>query len=219
MRVLVTAGRSNLGKAICRAFEDAGYEVLYTVSSKDKIDSPNAIVADLTDENSVVSALSEIKELDVLVNNAGIFIEGKQENLNTADFDKVMDLNVRGLFLVTRTLLPALKKCNGSIVNIASMNALHPGFGTSHYDASKGAVAAYTASLAAETGLRVNALAPGLIDTEGLHGTELEKHWKNHTVKARMLSPSELAETVLFLARSTGIYGQTILADNGYCLK
>ena len=219
MRVLVTAGRSNLGKAICRAFEDAGCEVLYTVSSKDRIDSPNAIAADLTDEDSVVSALSEIKELDVLVNNAGIFTEGKQESLSTADFDKVMDLNVRGLFLVTRTLLPALKKCNGSIVNIASMNALHPGFGTSHYDASKGAVAAYTASLAAETGLRVNALAPGLIDTEGLHGTELEKHWKNHTVKARMLSPSELADIVLFLAQSTGIYGQTILADNGYCLK
>ena len=219
MRVLVTAGRSNLGKALCRAFEDADYEVLYTVSSKDKIDSPNAIVADLTDENSVVSALSEIKELDVLVNNAGIFTEGKQENLNTADFDKVMDLNVRGLFLVTRTLLPALKKCNGSIVNIASMNALHPGFGTSHYDASKGAVAAYTASLAAETGLRVNALAPGLIDVAGLHGTGLEKHWKSHTVKTQMLSPSELADIVLFLARSTGIYGQTILADNGYCLK
>ena len=219
MRVLVTAGRSNLGKAICRAFLDAGYEVLYTVSSKDKADGPNAICADLTDENSVVSALSEIKELDVLVNNAGVFTEGKQENLSTADFDKVMDLNVRGLFLVTRALLPALKKCDGSIVNIASMNALHPGFGTSHYDASKGAVAAYTASLAAETGLRVNALAPGLIDSEGLHGTELEKHWKNHTVKTQMLSPSELADIVLFLARSTGVYGQTILADNGYCLK
>ena len=219
MKVLVTAGRSNLGKAICRAFENAGYEVLYTVSSKDKIDSPNAICADLTDEKSVVSALSGISELDVLVNNAGIFTEGPQESLGTADFDKVMNLNIRGLFLVTRTLLPALKKCNGSIVNIASMNALHPGFGTSHYDASKGAVAAYTASLAAETGLRVNALAPGLIDTEGLHGTELENHWKNHTVKARMMSPSELADIVLFLARSTGIYGQTILADNGYCLR
>ena len=219
MRVLVTAGRSNLGKAICKAFADAGYEVLYTVSSKDKIDSPNAICADLTDEKSVASALSEIRELDVLVNNAGVFTEGKQESLSTENFDKVMDINVRGLFLVTRALLPALRKCNGSIVNIASMNALHPGFGTSHYDASKGAVAAYTASLAAETGLRVNALAPGLIDVSGLHGTELEKHWKSHTVKTQMLSPSELADIVLFLARSTGIYGQTILADNGYCLK
>ena len=219
MRVLVTAGRSNLGKAICKAFADAGYEVLYTVSSKDRIDGPNAICADLTDEKAVASALSEIRELDVLVNNAGVFTEGAQENLSTEDFDKVMDINVRGLFLVTRALLPALKKCNGSIVNIASMNALHPGFGTSHYDASKGAVAAYTASLAAETGLRVNALAPGLIDVAGLHGTELEKHWKSHTVKTQMMGPSELADIVLFLARSTGIYGQTILADNGYCLK
>ena len=167
----------------------------------------------------MVSALSRIEKLDVLVNNAGIFTEGKQDTLKTEDFDKVMDLNVRGLFLVTRALLPALKKCDGSIVNIASMNALHPGFGTSHYDASKGAVAAYTASLAAETGLRVNALAPGLIDVAGLHGTELEKQWKSHTVKTQMLRPAELADIVLFLAGSTGIYGQTILADNGYCLK
>ena len=219
MRVLVTAGHSNLGKAICRAFSDAGYEVLYTVSSKDKIDGPNAICADLTDEKAVIEALSGIQELDVLVNNAGIFTEGAQESLDTASFDKVMDLNVRGLFLVTRALLPALKKSCGGIVNIASMNALHPGFGTAHYDASKGAVAAYTASLAAETGLRVNALAPGLIDTDALHGTELEKQWKNHTVKKQMMSPAELADTVLFLAESTGIYGQTILADNGYCLK
>ena len=219
MRVLVTAGQSNLGKAICRAFSDAGYEVLYTVSSKDKVDGNNAICADLTDEESVVSALSGIRELDVLVNNAGIFTEGSQDNLSTTDFDKVMDLNVRGLFLVTRTLLPALQKCNGSIVNIASMNALHPGFGTAHYDASKGAVASYTASLAAETGLRVNALAPGLIDVGTLHGTELEKQWKDHTVRKQMMSPAELADIVLFLAESTGIYGQTILADNGYCLR
>ena len=155
----------------------------------------------------------------MLVNNAGIFTEGKQDGLGSEDFDRVMDLNVRGLFLVTRTLLPALKKCNGSIVNIASMNALHPGFGTAHYDASKGAVAAYTASLAAETGLRVNALAPGLIDTPALHGTELEKHWKDHSVRSEMMCPAELADIVLFLAKSTGIYGQTLLADNGYCLK
>jgi NAD(P)-dependent dehydrogenase (short-subunit alcohol dehydrogenase family) len=218
-KALVTAGRSNLGKAICKALEEAGYEVYYTVSSPSKADSPQAICADLTDEGSVKDALSRFEKLDLLVNNAGIFTEGDQQNLSTGDFDKVMDLNVRGLFLATRTLLPALKKAGGSIVNIASMNALHPGFGTAHYDASKAAVSAYTASLAAETGLRVNAIAPGLIDTEGLHGTELEKHWKSHTVRNQMMKPSELASIVVFLAESTGIYGQTILADNGYCLK
>ena len=218
-KVLVTAGRSNLGRAIRKIFSENGYEVLYTVSSQDKADGPGAICADLTDGKAVADALSDIEELDVLVNNAGIFTEGPQETLSLESFDKVMDLNVRGLFLVTKALLPALKASDGSIVNISSMNALHPGFGTAHYDASKGAVSAYTASLAEETGLRVNALAPGLISTEGLKGTDLEKHWKNHTVRRQMMSTEELAKAVFFLAEITGIYGQTLLADNGSCLK
>ena len=218
-KVLITGGRSNLGSAIRKAFEREGCEVLYTVSSPDKADTDRAIVVDLTDEREVMEKLSAIRDLDVLVNNAGIFTEGRQESLASSDFDKVMDVNVRGLFLVTKALLPALKKSNGAIVNIASMNALHPGFGTSHYDASKGAVAAYTASLAAETGLRVNAVAPGLIATPGLSGTDLEKHWKSHTVRQAMMDPDELARAVLFLAQSSGIYGQVLLVDNGYCLR
>lgn len=219
-KALITGGNSNLGKAIRKAFEEKGYEVYYTVSSKDKVDGPRAIAVDLRDEKAVVSALSVFKELDVLVNNAGIFTEGSQDSLPTELFDAVMDLNVKGLFLVTRTLLPALKRASGSIVNISSMNAMHPGFGTTaHYDASKGAVSSYTASLAAETGLRVNAVAPGLIDVQGLRGSDLEKHWNGHTVRNRMMKPEEIAKAVVFLAESNGIYGQTLLVDNGYCLR
>lgn len=219
-KALITGGNSNLGKAIRKAFEEKGYEVYYTVSSKEKVDGPRAIAADLRDEKAVVSALSYFKELDVLVNNAGIFTEGSQDSLSSELFDAVMDLNVKGLFLVTRTLLPALKSASGSIVNISSMNAMHPGFGTTaHYDASKGAVSSYTASLAAETGLRVNAIAPGLIDVQGLRGSDLEKHWKGHTVRNQMMKPEEIAKAVVFLAESNGIYGQTLLVDNGYCLR
>lgn len=219
-KALITGGNSNLGKAIRKAFEEKGYEVYYTVSSKEKVDGPRAIAADLRDENAVVAALSAFKELDVLVNNAGIFTEGSQDSLPTELFDAVMDLNVKGLFLVTRTLLPALKRASGSIVNISSMNAMHPGFGTTaHYDASKGAVSSYTASLAAETGLRVNAVAPGLIDVQGLRGSDLEKRWNGHTVRNRMMKPEEIAKAVVFLAESNGIYGQTLLVDNGYCLR
>ncbi|MBR2281062.1 MAG: SDR family oxidoreductase [Spirochaetales bacterium] len=219
-KALITGGNSNLGKAIRKAFEEKGYEVYYTVSSKDKVDGPRAIAIDLRDENSVTSGLAAFSELDVLVNNAGIFTEGSQDSLGTKLFDEVMDLNVRGLFLATRALLPALRKCNGAIVNISSMNAVHPGFGTtSHYDASKGAVSSYTASLAAETGLRVNAVAPGLIDVSGLRGSELERHWNGHTVRNRMMAPEEIAKAVVFLAESQGIYGQTLLVDNGYCLR
>lgn len=219
-KALITGGNSNLGKAIRKAFEEKGYEVYYTVSSKEKVDGPRAIAADLRDENAVVAALSAFKELDVLVNNAGIFTEGSQDSLSSELFDAVMDLNVKGLFLVTRTLLPALKRASGSIVNISSMNAMHPGFGTTaHYDASKGAVSSYTASLAAETGLRVNAVAPGLIDVQGLRGSDLEKRWNGHTVRNRMMKPEEIAKAVVFLAESNGIYGQTLLVDNGYCLR
>lgn len=219
-KALITGGNSNLGKAIRKAFEEKGYEVYYTVSSKEKVDGPRAIAADLRDEKEVASALSVFKELDVLVNNAGIFTEGSQDSLPTELFDAVMDLNVKGLFLVTRTLLPALKRASGSIVNISSMNAMHPGFGTTaHYDASKGAVSSYTASLAAETGLRVNAVAPGLIDVQGLRGSDLEKRWNGHTVRNRMMRPEEIAKAVVFLAESNGIYGQTLLVDNGYCLR
>lgn len=219
-KALITGGNSNLGKAIRKAFEEKGYEVYYTVSSKEKVDGPRAIAADLRDENAVVAALSAFKELDVLVNNAGIFTEGSQDSLSSELFDAVMDLNVKGLFLVTRTLLPALKRASGSIVNISSMNAMHPGFGTTaHYDASKGAVSSYSASLAAETGLRVNAVAPGLIDVQGLRGSDLEKHWNGHTVRNRMMKPEEIAKAVVFLAESNGIYGQTLLVDNGYCLR
>ena len=99
------------------------------------------------------------------------------------------------------------------------MNAIHPGFGTTaHYDASKGAVSAYTRSLSQETGLRVNAVAPGLIERKDLIGSDLDNYWKSHSVKKAMMQRDEIAETVFFLATSTGIYGQTILVDNGFTL-
>ena len=139
------------------------------------------------------------------IGNLGDISERCAETLAAVDFIAAEDTRV------SRKLLNHLD-IRKPLVSYYEHNARESG-------ASKGAVAAYTASLAAETGLRVNALAPGLIDVEGLHGTELEKQWKNHTVRKQMMSPVELADMVLFLARSTGIYGQTILADNGYCLK
>ena len=163
-KVLVTAGLSNLGKAIRKVFEDNGYDVYYTVSSEEKKDGEKAIVLDLRKEESVEALPSFFSTLDALINNAGIFTEGKQESLPSSLFDEVFAVNMKGLFLVTKALLPLLKASDGAIVNISSMNAIHPGFGTTaHYDASKGAVSAYTRSLDSETSLRVNAVAPGLI--------------------------------------------------------
>lgn len=218
-RVLITAGRSNLGEAIRAKFEKEGFDVWYTVSDKSKVNSEKAIAVDIRDESQVKKAFSFLDSLDVLVNNAGVFTEGKQDTLPLSLFEDVFSLNTKGLFLVTRELLPLLKKSDGTIVNISSMNAIHPGFGTTaHYDASKGAVSAYTRSLSQETGLRVNAVAPGLIERKDLIGSDLDNYWKSHSVKKAMMQRDEIAETVFFLATSTGIYGQTILVDNGFTL-
>ena len=218
--VLITGAYSPLGRAICTQFLSAGYNVYGTTTNPENHDDEiTTLVVDITREAETEKALSTISELDVLVNNAGIFTSAAPEELTLESFESVFAVNLRGLFLVTRKLLPLLEKSDGSIVNISSMNSLHPGFGgTAHYDASKGAVSAYTRSLAWETGLRVNALAPGLISRKALEGSDLERHWKDHTVCPEMMNTEELARTVLFLAESTGIYGQTLLQDNGYCL-
>ena len=218
--VLITGAYSPLGRAICTQFLSTGYNVYGTTTNPENHDDEiTTLVVDITSEAETEKALSAISELDVLVNNAGIFTSAAPGELTLEDFESVFAVNLRGLFLVTRKLLPLLEKSDGSIVNISSMNSLHPGFGgTAHYDASKGAVSAYTRSLARETGLRVNALAPGLISRKALEGSDLERHWKDHTVCPEMMNTEELARTVLFLAESTGIYGQTLLQDNGYCL-
>lgn len=214
---LITGGYSNLGSAIVKKFEKEGWRVIVT-TTKAKGEREEIIV-DLSKADTVKAAFSSIASLDCLVCNAGIFTEGEAWHLSEEDYDKVFDLNVKGLYFTIQALLPALKKADGSVVCVSSMNALHPGFGrTAHYDASKGAVSVLVRSLAAETGLRINALAPGLIDAPRLRGSKLEEEWKSHCVKKAMLSPDELASSVFFLATSSGLYGVTLTQDNGYTL-
>lgn len=217
-KVLVTGAYSNLGKAIVREFFSHGFEV-YATSTKKHAPHPmikRLYVADLSSEDI---AFPDLEELDVLVNNAGIFTEARADELESAAWNKVFALNVRGMMLTVKAVLPLLEASGGSIVNISSMNAVHPGFGsTAHYDASKGAVSAYTRSLAAETGLRVNAVQPGLIARDALYDSSLEEYWKGHTVRKEMMSSGDIASLVFFLAQSRGIYGQCITIDNGFTL-
>lgn len=215
MRVLITGGNSNLGRAIRSVFASNGWECVVTSRAGD-----GDVHLDFEGTFDRDSFLSEVGEIDCLVNNAGVFTEGKQESLPEESFDKVFQVNMKGLFQVTQSLLPMLMQRNGTIVNVCSINAIHPGFGsTAHYDATKGAVKAYTASLAMETGLRVNAVAPGLLSADRLKGSSLESYWCAHSVFTEMVDPMNVAKAVYFPATSNGIYGQCIVVDNGYLLK
>lgn len=240
--ILVSGGSSNLGAAICRAFSAEGAVVVCTWASETgrvkaealvrELPACRCIPMDVCSEASVRDAFLSISEtegrLDVLINNSGVFTVSDQEFLAEADWDRVFDTNVKGIWRVCRHAIPLLKAARpSSIVNIASINAFHPGFGgTAHYDASKGAVVSYTKSLAQEVGgagIRVNAIAPGLLDAQYLHaeGNALGPMYENRAVLGRMVRPADVASAAVFLASSLsgGIVGETIPVDCGYLLR
>ncbi len=228
--VLVTGGTSNLGRAICRLYIQEGDQVTATYAhnregalalKRELGDRLTIEELDLLDERSIISLFSRLGQLDVLVNNSGLFTLADQESLDASEWDRVFDTNVKGLFLVTRSALPLLKQSpSGSIVNIASINALHPGFGqTAHYDASKGAVVAYTKSLAAEVApIRVNAVAPGLLDAPYLSDVDnpVRAMFESRALLRRMVKVEEVASSVVFLSHAEAITGQTLVVDCGY---
>jgi len=241
---IISGGAVNIGKAITLRLAEAGADVATIYhGSHDKLATLNkalekfkvnylAVQADLTSEKETREAFDQIAEhfrrVDVLVNNAGVFGLSLQEDLEVADWDKVFDLNTKGLFFCTRETVKLMKrgKVGGTIVNIASINGLHPGFGkTAHYDASKGAVIAYTKSLAAEVapyGIRVNAVAPGLVDSEGLrtYASDLAKMVEERTPLQKIATHEDVANAVLFLATdiSSHVTGEILVVDGGYLL-
>ncbi len=228
--VLVTGGTSNLGAAICRSFIREGDFVIATYAHnregaenlKQELGDNLAIMKlDLLEQESVLDLFSQIHKLDVLVNNSGLFTLSDQASLAPDEWDRVFDTNVKGLFLVTKAALPLLQVSqDASIINIASINAIHPGFGqTAHYDSSKGAVVAYTKSLAPEVApIRVNAVAPGLLDAPYLSDPDnpVRTKFESRAPLKRMVKVEEVASCVKFLSGAKAMTGQVLVVDCGY---
>lgn len=240
---VITGGAVNIGKTVSQRLAEAGANVTIIYKGSElqakslekefmqKEVQSLFIKCDIRDEKAVKSAFAKIHEhfggVDVLVNNAGIFGLSMQEDLDEAGWNAVFDLNTRGLFFCSREAIKLMKnKGAGDIINIASINGLHPGFGkTAHYDATKGAVIAYSKSLAAEVAgykIRVNAVAPGLVDSEGLRkfAPDLADGVEKRTPLRKIATHEDVANAVLFLAceASSHITGETIVVDGGYLL-
>lgn len=240
---IITGGAINIGRAITIRLAEAGAKVavIYhnsvepAAALREELENSRAeylfLKADITRESKVKSAFRQIGEhfggVDVLVNNAGNFGLSLQEDLDEESWQQVFDLNAKGLFLCTREAIKMMKLSgSGNIVNMASINALHPGFGkTAHYDASKGAVIAYTKSVAAEVAgyhIRVNAVAPGLVDSEGLRKSapELAETVGQRTPLKKIATHEDIANAALFLTceASSHITGEVLVVDGGYLL-
>ena len=238
-RALVTGGASGIGEQTVRVLAQAGASVVIADLDGETAgglagDLGSAVTAkqvDITDPNAAKSLIASLDGLDILVNNAGIAHVGNIEETEFEDWKRVLDVNVNGLFLVTKYAFPLLLASGrGVVVNIASVAGLVGVGRRAAYCASKGAVVALTRQLAGDyaTQVRVNCICPGTVHTPFVEGY-LEKFHKSEKDKVRqevharqpigrMGRPDEIAHLVLYMCSDEAEYmqGAVVAIDGGW---
>lgn len=245
-RVIVTGGASGIGKATVERFLEEGAKVaIIDVSERngaavatelrDKGHAPLLVTGDVTNpkdvKRMVAKVLEEFGGIDVLFNNAGILVEGTVEEVSEEGWDRIMGVNVKGPFLMSKEIVPImLEQGKGVIVNNASCSGLVGDRNAIAYNASKGAVVLMTKCLAldyAEKGIRANCVCPGEIDTpmfrqeaqaRNMPVEEYRKVLCEYHPIGRLGVPVEVANAVLFLAsdEASFITGTALSVDGGY---
>jgi NAD(P)-dependent dehydrogenase (short-subunit alcohol dehydrogenase family) len=241
---LVTGGASGIGLATAHRLAADGFAPALADIDAPGLDravaelGPGAIAVP-TDVRSfeacaaaVLAAVDRLGRLDVLVNCAGVWVEGPTDTMTEADWDRVVDVNLKGTFAMCRSAIPALEATRGCIVNVSSDAGLWGNKGAAIYSASKGGVTVLTKALAvelAERGIRVNAVCPGDVDSpmiryqaetfgggdpDGYLATLLEAYPQR---PPRFIRPDEVAELIAYLCseKAAPITGAAISIDFG----
>jgi 3-oxoacyl-[acyl-carrier protein] reductase len=238
---LITGAAGGIGSAIVEAFAvEGGSLAIADVDRSGKLAQTaerlsaagrlvSAFSVDVTEEASVQTFVSSVREkfgtIDVLVNCAGVTHRGKFVDLTVAEWDRVISVNLRGTFIVTRHVVPVMVKAgSGQIINIASQLGQIGGALLVPYSASKAGVIGFTKALARELApnIRVNAIAPGPILTDMIRGRDAGwfTDMQSQLPLGRIGSPDEVAPTAVFLASSEGaLYtGQTLGPNSGHVM-
>jgi NAD(P)-dependent dehydrogenase (short-subunit alcohol dehydrogenase family) len=239
---IVTGGSRGIGRGIVERFLAEGASVLATARRAPEKGMPEAnnlafVTADVAQAGDaaemVATAVEHFGGLDILVNNAGIQLQKSLEDTSEAEWDEVMAINVKGIFLCTRAALPALRRRGGgSVINIGSYDGFVADPNFSAYCASKGAVAALTRAIAVDLGkdgIRCNVICPGWIETEMVE--DYIAHLPDPAAARASIAglhpvgrtgrPADIASLALWLASEESAFftGQQFVADGGYTAR
>ena len=247
-RAVVTGGGRGIGAAAARALAALGAEVVVSARSTDQINavaaelndaghSATAIPCDVSDPDSVTALFEQASEggpVDLLINNAGIATSAPIAKMELAEWDKVFNVNVRGLFLCTRAFIPGMLESGwGRVINVASVAGKMGAAYISCYTASKHAVVGFTRSVAVEvakTGVTVNAICPGYVETDmvvqsvdtivgktGMDEVDARGRLEAMSPQRRIFTAEEVAHQIGHLCHplSGGVNGQCLVIDGG----
>ncbi|MBC3214529.1 SDR family oxidoreductase [Serratia fonticola] len=240
--VVVTGASGDIGLAICEKYleqqakvfaiyhhDNSGLEKLKT--SHPQGDNLHVLQCNIADVSEVSSLADELEkqahEVHVLINNAGIYKDNVFSALTYEEFDQVIKVNLYGTFTMTKRLLPLLRHArNSTVVNISSISGITSSFGQSNYSAAKAGIIGLTRTLASEMaskGIRVNAVAPGMIGSRMVKKVprQIVRNVMSAIPLKRLGRVDEIANVVAFLSSDASSYivGQTLVADGGLVMR
>lgn len=236
---LITGASRGIGKEIAKKFLQCGAQVVIHAKNADRLTRCKKELSSLGEvfdvradlgkeaelEEAIAAAFKHLGRIDTLINNAGITAAGTIETITGEEWDKILDTNLKGAFLVTRKIVPLMKKQgSGCIINVASQAAIFGSItGGIHYTSSKGGLISFARGLAKELGpfnIRINTLMPGVIETEmtrNILKNAKALKMKDDIALKRWGCPEEVATVCLFLASDAASYitGSIIPVNGG----
>ena len=220
-QVVVTGAASGLGLAIARAAQAEG--AIITALDRDDAPFAGAQACDVSDEAQVAAALSALPRIDAVVNCAGVPLRTSVTDTDMAQYDRLMAVNLRGSFLVSKYALPRMQAHGGAVLHLASVVGTTGTRNRAAYSASKGAIISLTRNMAldyAADKVRVNCICPGFVNTPLLANLPDERRAKLTALHplGRMGEPEDIAHMALFLIsdQASWITGQAIAVDGGF---